>query len=142
MRGTIALILLALAPLGWGEVVYYCSAKNQTSVFSPAGPLPGGSAIRERQFKVKVDTEAEAMVLAGDLDWYESEENILPCLGETCSQKYVDLDIDMMPLWQVGSVGHPKGLRIMAIVSETFTHTEAGYAANGVTTTTGTCTKF
>ena len=132
MRYLTLVILLVLAPLGWGEDVYYCVEKaSQALVFSDNSETVKELTLTKRRFTLKHIVEANRIALAGEPFSRSGEAMRLVC--NTCRfEKSETLVSAFYPLTH-GT--------IFSMKDDQFVYAQMIYG-DVVNSGAGTCTKF
>ena len=134
MKRLSLLILLALAPMSWGEDVYYCVEKaSQGLKFNDEGSVKKRNFSEER-FTLKYNDSSKLIVIAGgpfsrDIDSGDGEPMHLPC--EACFTFNDRLSI---------SAYDSMSNTMFSLRGKQFVYANILYSS--VTTGAGTCTKF
>ena len=140
------LLLLACAVPSWGEeadeFVFYCTAEKLNIAGPPktsySAALDGDE---KKNFKVKIDTDSEEMVIRGDPDFLLLSTENLPCVSATCNKKVLGSGLAApRHSAQKGDIQGALGVRLFSIYNEWFMYTEVSQTV--VNVVTGTCTKF
>ena len=145
-RYVTALLLLAFAVPSWAEdedeFVFYCTAEKLNIAMPPKHSYSGAfGGDLNANFKVKIDTEAEEMLIKGDSDFAIVGWENLPCISATCNKKVIGSGLAALgQSAQKGDVHSTEGVRLFSIYEEKFIHTEVSRSL--VQVVTGTSTKF
>ena len=139
------LLLLAFAFPSWAEdedeFVFYCTAEKVSIAMPPKHSYSAALVSDENaNFKVKIDTEAEEILIRGGPDPILGGEN-LSCINATCNKKVIGSGLAAQgKKAKKGDMQSVLGVRLFSIYEEKFIHTEVSRTL--VKVVTGTCTKF